>query len=52
VVARDVRGRPDRVDDLQVGVQIVGPRFREDLVLAAAEAIEARVPKLAPIDPR
>ena len=25
-------------DGLPVGVQIVGPRFREDLVLAAAEA--------------
>jgi amidase len=37
---------------LPVGVQIVGPRFREDLVLAAAEAIEARVTKLVPIDPR
>ena len=35
-------------DGLPVGVQLVGPRFREDLVLAAAEAIEARVPKLAP----
>jgi len=39
-------------EGLPVGVQIVGPRFREDLVLAAAEAIEERVPKLAPIDPR
>jgi amidase len=39
-------------DGLPVGVQAVGPRFREDLVLAAAEAIEARVDKLVPIDPR
>lgn len=39
-------------DGLPVGVQIVGPRFREDLVLAAAEAIEARVQRLTPIDPR
>ena len=39
-------------DGLPVGVQLVGPRFREDLVLAAAEAIEARVTKLVPIDPR
>jgi amidase len=39
-------------DGLPVGVQVVGPRFREDLVLAAAEAIEARVDKLVPIDPR
>jgi amidase len=37
---------------LPVGVQLVGPRFREDLVLAAAEAIEARAPRLTPIDPR
>ena len=37
---------------LPVGVQIVGPRFREDLVLAAAEAIEARTSRLTPIDPR
>ncbi len=37
---------------LPVGVQIIGPRFREDLCLAAAEAIEARVPRITPIDPR
>jgi amidase len=37
---------------LPVGVQLVGPRFREDLVLAAAEAIEARVTRLVPLDPR
>ena len=37
---------------LPVGVQIVGPRFREDLVLDAAEAIEARVARITPIDPR
>lgn len=37
---------------LPVGVQIVGPRFREDLTLAAALAIEARVPRITPIDPR
>lgn len=41
-------------DGLPVGVQIVGPRFREDLCLAAAEAIEARANVTAglPIDPR
>jgi amidase len=39
-------------EGLPVGVQIVGPRFREDLCLAAAEAIEARAPCLTPIDPR
>ena len=37
---------------LPVGVQLIGPRFREDLCLAAAEAIEARVPRITPIDPR
>jgi amidase len=37
---------------LPVGVQIIGPRFREDLCLAAAEAIESRVPRITPIDPR
>ncbi|MCC7177384.1 MAG: amidase family protein [Acidobacteria bacterium] len=30
------------MDGLPVGVQIIGPRFREDLCLAAGEAIEAR----------
>ena len=39
-------------DGLPVGVQLVGPRFREDLTLAAAEAIEARAPRITPIDPR
>ena len=41
-------------DGLPVGVQIVGPRFREDLCLAAAEAIEVRAAFAAslPIDPR
>ena len=38
-------------EGLPMGVQIIGPRFREDLLLAAAEAIEARVPRLTPIDP-
>ncbi len=32
-------------------VQIFGPRFREDLCLAAAEAIEAQLPQITPIDP-
>jgi amidase len=39
------------VDGLPMGVQIVGPRFREDLCLAAGEAIEARAGDLTPIDP-
>lgn len=37
---------------LPQGVQIIGDRFREDLCLEAAEAIEARVGVLTPIDPR
>ncbi|MEV4364576.1 amidase [Nonomuraea sp. NPDC049625] len=39
-------------EDLPQGVQIIGPRFREDLCLDAAEAIEARTPSLTPITPR
>ncbi len=34
------------------GVQVIGPRFREDLCLDAAQAIEDRAPALTPIDPR
>jgi amidase len=37
---------------LPQAVQIIGPRFREDLCLDAAEAIEARSPALTPVDPR
>ncbi|MEW9529709.1 amidase [Microbispora sp. NPDC049125] len=37
---------------LPQGVQIIGPRFREDLCLDAAAEIEARTPRLTPIDPR
>jgi amidase len=33
-------------------VQVIGPRFREDLCLDAAEAIETKVGILTPIDPR
>jgi Asp-tRNA(Asn)/Glu-tRNA(Gln) amidotransferase A subunit family amidase len=36
---------------LPVGVLITGRRFREDLCLDAAEAIEARLPLSTPIDP-
>ena len=35
-----------------MGVQIIGPRFREDLCLACAEAIEARAGAITPIDPK
>jgi len=37
---------------LPMGVQLVGPRFREDLLLAAGEVIEAREGVRTPIDPR
>jgi amidase len=36
---------------LPQGVQLIGPRFREDLCLDAAEAIESRGPAVRPIDP-
>ena len=37
---------------LPMGAQLIGPRFREDLLLEAAEVIEARCPPRTPIDPR
>ncbi|MEU6311048.1 amidase [Streptomyces sp. NPDC047014] len=39
-------------DGLPCGVQIVGRAFREDLCLAAAQAVEDRLGVLAPVDPR
>ncbi|MEV6570015.1 amidase [Streptomyces sp. NPDC051577] len=39
-------------DGLPTGVQVIGRAFREDLCLAAAQAIEDRLGVLAPIDPR
>src|SRR5215813_3816568 len=36
---------------LPMGVQVIGARFREDLCLDAAEAIEAQRPLPTPIDP-
>ncbi len=39
-------------DGLPAGVQITAGRFREDLCLEAAAAIEARAPMATPIDPR
>jgi amidase len=36
---------------LPVGVQVIAGRFREDLALDAAEAIEARLGLATPIDP-
>jgi amidase len=37
-------------DGLPQGVQIIGPRFREDLCLAAAEAVEERLGGITPIE--
>jgi len=39
-------------DGLPQGVQVVGGRYREDLCLDAAEAIEAALGRITPIDPR
>jgi amidase len=39
-------------DGLPQGVQLIGARFQEDLVLDAAQAIEDRAPVLTPIQPR
>ncbi len=39
-------------DGLPAGVQLIAPRFREDVCLAAAEAIEARAGAITPIDPQ
>ncbi len=40
------------VDGLPTGVQVVTPRWREDLALDAAEAIEAAWPMPTPVEPR
>ena len=39
-------------DGLPQAVQVIGPRYREDLCLDAAQAIEDRLGVLTPIDPR
>jgi amidase len=39
-------------EGLPQGVQVIGPRYREDLCLDAAQAIEDRLGGLAPIQPR
>jgi amidase len=39
-------------DGLPQAVQVIGPRYREDLCLDAAAAIEDRLGILTPIDPR
>jgi len=42
----------DSESGLPIGVLITGRRFREDICLDAAEAIEARLPLVTPIDPK
>ncbi len=37
---------------LPQAVQVIGPRYREDLCLDAAAAVEDRLGVLTPIDPR
>ena len=39
-------------DGLPQAVQVIGPRFREDLCLDTAQALEERLGIIAPIDPR
>jgi amidase len=39
------------VDGVPVGVQIIGSRYREDLCLDAAQAIEDEAGQLTPVDP-
>ena len=39
-------------DELPQAVQVIGPRYREDLCLDAATAIEDRLGTVTPIDPR
>jgi len=57
LVAVNVTGLPSvavpagRHGDIPIGVQIIGQRYREDLCLDAAEAVERAYPTAAPIDP-
>lgn len=39
-------------DGLPQGVQLIGARFRKNIILDAAQAIEDRAPVLTPIQPR
>ncbi len=41
-----------KAEGVPQAVQIIGPRYREDLALTAAEAIERRLGIITPIDPR
>lgn len=38
-------------DGMPTGVQVIAPHYREDLCLTAAQAIEARLATLTPIEP-
>jgi amidase len=40
------------IEGLPQGVQVIGPRYREDICLDAAEAIEQRLGACTPIDPK
>ncbi len=58
VVPVNILGLPASVvpvgsdEGLPQGVQLIGARFREDVVLDAAQAIEDRAPAITPIQPR
>jgi amidase len=39
-------------DDLPQALQVIGPRYREDLCLDAVATIEDRLGIITPIDPR
>jgi amidase len=39
-------------DGLPQGVQLIGARYREDLLLDAAQAVEDRAPSMTPVEPR
>jgi amidase len=58
VVSANILGLPSCAvpvgsdDGLPQGVQLIGARFREGLLLDAAQAIEDRAPVLTPIEPR
>ena len=59
VVAPNILGLPVAAvpvsigsDGLPRGVQVIGDRFRDDLCLEGAAAIEAELGTFTPIDPR
>jgi Asp-tRNA(Asn)/Glu-tRNA(Gln) amidotransferase A subunit family amidase len=42
---------PSSADGLPLAVQVIGPRYREDLCLDAAAVIEGQLGILTPIEP-